>query len=151
MRIDAQVDQRMGLSSLEPWSSTQAVIALSSGEVEYYGLVKAAAQSLGIKAMLRDFGVNHPISISVRSDSSAAISTAQRRGFGKVRHIEVNQLWLQERVANRELTLVKVPRTANATDHLTEPGCAAALKQHMEITNQRIVEGRHADMPTVAK
>ena len=118
---------------------------------EYYGLVKAAAQGLGTKAMLRDFGVNHPVSISVWSHSSAAVSIAQRRRFGKVRHIEVNQLWLQERVANRELTIVKVPGTTNAADHLMKPGCTAAVKQHMEITNQRIVEGRHDSMLRVAK
>ena len=122
---------------------------MSSGEAEYHGLVKTAAQSIGIKSMLRDFGVNEPVSTSIRSDSSAAISVAQRKGFGKVRHIEVNQLWLQERVAKREITMVKVPGTTNAADHLAEPGCTAALKQHMEITNQRITSGRHDKMPTV--
>ena len=97
---------QLGPHTVKTWSSTRSVIALSSGEAEYYGLVKAATQSIGIKAMLRDFGVIHPVSISVRSDSTAAISIAQRRGFGKVRRTEVNQLWLQERVAKREITLV---------------------------------------------
>ena len=124
---------------------------MSSGEAEYYGLVKAAAQSTGTKSMLRDQCVVDPISISVRPDSSAAVAIAQRRGSGNVWRIEVNLLWLQERAANREVTLVKVPGTTNAADHLTKPGCTAAVKQQMEITNQRIHRGRHDKMPTVAR
>jgi Fe2+ transport system protein FeoA len=79
---------------IKSWSSTQTVIALSSGDAEYYGMVKAAAQGIGAKAMLLDFGIviNEPI--EVKSDASAAIGIAQRRGMGKVRHIETNQLWL---------------------------------------------------------
>ena len=107
-------------------------------------------QSIRIKAMRRDFGVVHPVSISVRSDSTAAISIAQRRGFGKVRHTEVNQLWLQERVAKREITLVKVPGDTNAVDHLTKPGCTAAVSKLMDLTSQRIVDGRHHKMPAGA-
>ena len=127
------------------------MIALSSGEAEYYGLVKASAQSIGVKSILTDLGVTVPIDLSVRSDSSAAIAIATRRGFGKVRHIEVNQLWLQQKVSDGTIRLIKVPGTVNAADHLTKCGCTAAVKQHMQITNQRIVEGRHYCMPTVAK
>ena len=36
----------IGGHMIKSWSSTQNVIALSSGEAEYYGLVKGAAQGL---------------------------------------------------------------------------------------------------------
>ena len=36
---------------------TQATIALSSGEAEYYSMVKAASEALGLQAMAQDFGV----------------------------------------------------------------------------------------------
>ena len=36
------------------WSSTQKVIPLSSGEAEYYGMVKGASVAQGIKIMLGD-------------------------------------------------------------------------------------------------
>ena len=45
--------------------------------------------------MLLDFGVVIDEPIEVKPDGSAAIGIAQRRGMGKVRHIETNQLWLQ--------------------------------------------------------
>ena len=47
--------------------------------------------------MAQDFGTEVKVDIFV--DASAAIGIAQRRGVGKVRHVEVNQLWLQDRVA----------------------------------------------------
>ena len=43
---------------IKSWSTTQDLIALSSGEAEYYGLVKGSAIGLGIRSMMRDLGVN---------------------------------------------------------------------------------------------
>ncbi len=48
----------LGSHLLKSWSSTQAVIALSSGEAEYYGMVKGASVALGCKAMLSEIGVD---------------------------------------------------------------------------------------------
>ena len=80
---------------IKSWSTTQSVIALSSGEAEYYGMVKRASVGLGMKSVLRDFKIN--VKLPLESDASAAIAIASRRGLGKVRHIEVCQLWLQEK------------------------------------------------------
>ena len=74
----------IGSHVIKTWSSTQTVIALSSGEAEYYGMVKGASIALGIQSMLSDLGVN--IKIRVRTDASAAKGIATRRGLGKIRH-----------------------------------------------------------------
>ena len=37
-----------GQHCIKNWSSTQAIIALSSGEAEYYGVVKASSVGLGV-------------------------------------------------------------------------------------------------------
>ncbi len=87
-----------GRHMIKSWSTNQSVIALSSGEAEYYGLVKAASVALGAKAISEDLGVRFTGKISIKGDASAAIGIANRVGIGKVRHIEVNQLWLQEKV-----------------------------------------------------
>ena len=91
---------------IKSWSTTQSVIALSSGEAEYYGMVKGASVGLGKQSALRDFEIN--VNLTVKSDASAAISIASRRGLGKVRQIEVCQLWLQEKVRSGEVKVVKV-------------------------------------------
>ena len=50
---------------------------------------------------MSDLGIN--IRIQIKSDASAAIGIASRRGLGKNRHLEVSQLWLQQRVASEDL------------------------------------------------
>ena len=40
---------------IKAYSKTQAYIALSSAEAEYYSLVKAASQGLGFKAMAEEY------------------------------------------------------------------------------------------------
>ena len=74
-----------GTHIIKSWSSTQSVIALSSGEAEYYGMVKGASVGLGMQSVLRDFEIN--VKLTLKSDASAAIAIASRRGLGKVRHI----------------------------------------------------------------
>ena len=79
------------------WSSTQDIIAPSSGEAEYYGLVRGASQAIGIKSMLHDMGVD--IDVGINTDASAAKGIASRKGVGRVRHSEVHQRWVQEKVS----------------------------------------------------
>ena len=62
-------------------------MALSSGEAEFYGIIKGASVALGLQAVLSDFDAH--CGIVLKSDASAAIAIASRRGLGKVRHIEV--------------------------------------------------------------
>jgi translation elongation factor EF-4 len=44
-------------------------------------------------------------SIEIKSDASAAVGIANRIGVGKVRHIEVNQLRLQDKVHKKEIKI----------------------------------------------
>ena len=103
---------------LKSWSRAQGVIALSSGEPEYYGMVEGCSEALGMRALACDLGMS--LSIEMRSDASAAIGIASRRGVGKVRHIEVSQLWLHQRVANGDIVLRKVEGVSNIADALTK-------------------------------
>ena len=110
---------------IKSWSTTQSVIALSSGEAEYYGMVKGSSVGLGIQSVLRDFETN--VKLTLKSDASAAIAIASRRGLGKVRHIEVCQLWLQEKVRSGEVKVVKVGTDENVADSLTKYVSSARL------------------------
>ena len=130
---------------IKSWSTTQSVIALSSGEAEYYGMVKGASVGLGIQSVLRDFEIN--VKLTLKSDASAAIAIASRRGLGKVRHIEVCQLWLQEKVRSGEVKVVKVGTDENVADSLTKYVSSEILKKHMRETRQLAREGRHRLAP----
>ena len=84
-----------GLHFIKSWSTTQQIVALSSGEAELYTLTKGAAQTLGIVSMAR--GIGEVLKAVVRSDSSAALAMPQMVGLGKVRHLEVQYQWIQEK------------------------------------------------------
>lgn len=86
----------VGKHFIKSWSSTQSVLALSSGEAEFYALVKRGSVALGIRNMLIDLGIK--IKIRINTDASAAKGITARRGAGKIRHIEISQLWIQDRV-----------------------------------------------------
>lgn len=46
----------IGKHMLKGWSKTQSFVALSSGESELYSTLKAAAETLGMLAMMEDLG-----------------------------------------------------------------------------------------------
>ena len=79
-----------GKHALKGWSATQAVIALSSGEAEYDGIVKGAGIGIGVRSMLGDIRIK--VKVVVNTDSIAAKGTASRRGLGRLMHMEVNQV-----------------------------------------------------------
>ena len=83
----------VGNHVIKTWSATQVSLALSSGEAEYYGVVRASGVGLGQQALFRDSGLR--LKLRVWTDSSAAIGTASRQGLGKLRHVECHSLWLQ--------------------------------------------------------
>ena len=121
------------------------MIALSCGEAEYYGLVRGASQALGMRSVLADFGID--LSVKLRPDSCAAKGIVSRMGLGKVRHAEVAQLWIQDRVGKGEITLEKIDGKKNVADALTKYVNGDQLKKHAEKVGQRVVAGRHKLAP----
>ena len=140
---------RLGKHLVKSWSNTQSVIALSSGEAEYYGMVKGGSVGLGVKAMLADLGVKR--GIKLKTDASAAKGIATRRGLGKVRHIEVSQLWLQEKVQRGDIDVIKVPGKTNKADALTKPVGGEKITEHMGSVEGEVRKGRHAMMPKLTE
>ena len=108
----------LGSHLMRAWSSTQASIAMSSAEAEYYALVEGAVRSLGFQSMTRELGLTQ--SIVLHTDSSAAKSFSSKRGLGRMRHIEVKQLWLQEAVCRNRIRLAKVKGEENPADVFTK-------------------------------
>ena len=108
----------VGAHLIKSWSSTQAVISLSSGEAEFYGVVKASGIGLGYQALLEDLGWNVPI--RVWTDSTATIGICGRSGLGKLRHIDTRALWIQQRVKDSSVELRKVRGECNPADLFTK-------------------------------
>ena len=92
--------------------------ALPSGEAELCVVTKAAAEAMGIRALLADFGLT--VSLELHADATAAIGMCKRLGLGRVRHLAVSDLWLQQRVRSKDLQLFKAPGKVNIADIFTK-------------------------------
>ena len=137
----------LGSHPLKTWSSTQDVVALSSGEAEFYAIVKGASQGFGMSSMFKDFGID--LSVSINTDASAARSIGMRKGLGRMRHIEVHQLWVQDRVASGSLVLNKVSTDENLSDVLTKYVDRKLLDRHTHGMSLVSAAGRHPLAPEV--
>ena len=133
--------------AVRAWSSNQSVIALSSGEAEYYAALKGASSALGFQSMLRDLGMNG--SITLFTDSSAARGIIHRAGLGKLRHLETGYLWLQAAVKAKELQVRKVLGTENPADLLTKHLAAADMWKNIEKLHMSPEEGRIGAVPHI--
>ena len=130
---------------LKTYSHTQETVALSSGESEIYGIVKAATMGLGMKGLFADLGLK--VEVQVNTDSSAAKSIASRRGAGRVRRIEVLEMWVQDRVNKGELRIVKVKGENNVADGLTKHVDKSKLEYYMKSCGFIFKDGRHEFCP----
>ena len=91
--------------------------ALSTGQSEFYAITKGSAHSLHSQAILKGFGV--VVEAVVLSDASAGIGIASRQGCGRLKHLEVKWLWVQEKVSEKAL-LRKHPAETNIADLATK-------------------------------
>ncbi len=137
-----------GTHLLKSWSSTQPSVSLSSGEAEFYGVLKAAGAGLGMQSLMRDVG--YVLSLRVWTDSSAAIGICGRQGLGKLRHIDTHTLWVQQAVRTKRFSLHKVLGEANPGDlftkHLASRERLAALTRLLGCT---FASGRAQIAPSV--
>ena len=90
--------------------------------------------------MMKDLGVEK--GGVVYADSSAALAVAKRKGAGKLRHINISCLWIQEIQGTKQLELRKVLGTENPADMMTKHLPRASLDKCMAQLNQHRVCGR---------
>jgi hypothetical protein len=131
----------LGKHCLRTWSSTQPVLALSVAEAEYYSIVEGATRCIGLQTMLKEMGVEVGILV-ISTDSSSAKSFASRRGLGKMRHIEVKDLWLQEAVCCGRLKPQKIDGVMNPADLLIKYLSSAEIAKHLQFLHISLVPRR---------
>ncbi len=132
---------------MKTWSTTQAVIALSSGEAELYALTRGAANAIGMVSLAADFGID--LHLKLHTDSSAAIGIVNRQGVGKLRHIRVQYLWIQSRVQTGEVSVHKVAGKDNPADLMTKHLDNAKIVKYVAYTNCEYAGGRADSAPRI--
>ena len=116
------------------------MVTLSSAEAELGGITKGASTSLGLLSLARDLGFSW--SLTIQTDSMAAIGICRRRGLGKVRHIATADLWIQDRIRSGDVRLVKVLGAQNVADLLAKHVDRQTLIKHMQGLNLIQRDGR---------
>ena len=99
----------------------------------------------GMQSLCRDLGWQYKI--QVHSDATAAIGIARRRGLGKIRHLDVEDLWVQAKVRDKTIELVKVLGAENPADMLTKYVDKGILNKMMAKLGMNILPGRSSAAP----
>jgi hypothetical protein len=135
-------------SNVKSWSKTQSTLALSSGEAELHGINQGIQQGLGLQSLARDLGFE--IKIRIHTDATAAIGMCRRRGLGKVRHLDVADLWAQDKVRTGAVMLVKIAGAENPADIMTKHVDRTLLVKHLAKLNMVELSGRAECAPAAA-
>ena len=111
----------LGNHCIKTWSASQGAIALSSAEAELYGMVEGTTRAKGLMNLARELGFKDLGNVvRIGTDSSAAKSFVNRRGLGKMRHLEIRDLWLQRESHEGRLVVSKLQGNENPADLMTK-------------------------------
>ena len=129
-----------GQHCLKSWAKTLPVLALSSGEAELMAVVRGTAEVMGLQALYSDLGMS--MKCAIRSDATAAIGIVGRIGLGKVRHLSVADLWVQQIARQGRVEYSKIPGQLNPADMFTKQVPAEVMWRHMMTIGYTNREGR---------
>ena len=135
----------LGRHCIKTFSKTLPVIALSTGEAELMAVVRGTTEILGLRALLCDLGLS--FMCRVKSDATAAIGMVGRMGLGKVRHLAVSDLWLQDKSRSGEIRFEKVPGKLNPSDALTKAVDHETMDKHLIKMGMVQLDGRPEAAP----
>ena len=92
--------------------------------------MKASCEALGTLTLLEELGAEATARVHV--DASAAKGIIERTGLDKIRHIDVNVLWLQEQEVRGRVPLRKIDGTKNPADLMTKHLEVKKIEEHLE-------------------
>ena len=103
---------------VDSWVASDQMRTSSSGEAQLYRIVDGLTRRIFTKHMYEKMG--RTINIDVETDSTAAIGMCFRTGVGKIRHIQVRWLWIQDAIRDQTVRFRKVESTDNEA-HMGTP------------------------------
>ena len=93
-------------------------------------IVRATSEGLGMIAIMEEFQIE--CDLTVKSDAIAAIGIVKRQGLGRVRHLAVADLWVQQRAKAGEVNYCKLDGKKNTSDIMTKAVDGDLIKRHMQ-------------------
>ena len=95
--VSAGVITRCG-HCLKVWTQ---VVSLSPAGSELYAAVKTASEGLGIQSVTKDMGIS--CGLNTHRDATATMCLVNRRGLGKAKHVDMQNLWIKEASKSRAI------------------------------------------------
>jgi hypothetical protein len=65
-------------------------------------------------------GIGISLEVRVHTDSDACKGTVQRTGLGRLKHLKIEEIWLESAVEEGRVHVLKIPRELNPADCLTK-------------------------------
>ena len=115
---------------LTSWSRTQGRLALSSCEAELVALTVAGQEASFVRTMMEEIG--EPTRVRLYTDSTSAHQIAERRGLGRLKHVELRWLWMQDEFRAGRLEIAHV-NTMHPADLMTKYLHRSRLEDLMEL------------------
>ncbi|GKB26670.1 hypothetical protein Tco_0866071 [Tanacetum coccineum] len=116
------------------WKATlQHVVALSTTEAEYMALTEAVKESIWLKGLLIELGVNLR-SVVVNCDNQSSIYLSRNAMFHeRTKHINVRYHFIREIVESKEIEVAKIGTKDNAANAFKKVVLGPKFKYCMEI------------------
>ena len=128
----------IGKHCVKTWSTTQGAVALSSAEAEFYAMIEAVIRAKGVSHVMVELGFDVQQELQLHTDSSAAKSFVSRKGLGKMKHLEIRDLWLQREVSLGKVVVNKVDGKKNPADLMTKYFRKEEIEERLQSMGIRI-------------
>ena len=104
-----------------------------------YAAVKTASEGLGVQSVAKDLGIL--CGLNLHLDASATMCLVNRRGLGKAKHVDMQNLWIQEASKSGRFVTKKVGTSVNPADLMTKPLPKPKIEQLMSLMGYEFVKG----------
>ena len=109
------------------FSRNQKSVSLSSGEAEYYAGASAASDCILLQEAVK-FLTQRNCKVHLHMDSSAARGIITRQGVGRVKHLQIRTLFLQDLHKQGTISVHPVGTKENTADIGTNPLSAKRIR-----------------------
>ena len=110
----------------------------ATAESELYAAVKTASEVLGIQSVAKDLAMARGLNRHL--DASATMCLVNRRGLGKAKHVDMQNLWTQEASKSKRFVTKKVGTSVDPADLNDETDAAIENRAAHEHHGLRVHE-----------
>ena len=112
---------RLGGCTISWRSKKQPCVALSSTESEYMALCSAAQETVWLRNLMKDVGLNQNAATTIYEDNQGAIALSKNpKNHPRTEHIDVKYRYIREAVENGYLSLSYCPTAEMVADVMTK-------------------------------